>query len=323
MNLSTLSLLTNATGIKMHTGKIMKPLIGLLAILLFNSMMSSGQTTYTWAGGATASWALAGSWSPSRTTPAANDIIVFSSGTTVTPTAIPAQTIGQLSVSSSTIVNLQSAAANILTIGGGTGTDLSVASGCQLNFNGATALTISLSTGATGSISGNMTTSASAGSAHQLLAADVSGITFNSGATFLQSTNSTGSIFGTSGTANTIVFASGSAFMQGAGSNPFGLTQPASKVLFQTGSLFKFLIASGSPSFSGRTYGNFENAATGTITPTGTAAVSVDNLTITSGTFNFNEEKIASHSSKDSLASTINKARSASSNAPLTVSIIF
>ena len=252
MNLSTLSLLKNATGIKMHTGKIMKPLMGLLVMMLFNSMMSYGQTTYTWAGGASASWAAAASWSPSRTTPAANDIMVFSSGTTVTPTAIPIQTIGQLLVSSSTIVNLQSATAlNTLTIAGGTGTDLSVASGCQLNISGTASLIISLLTGATGSISGNMTfSSTTASQANQLLAADASGVTFNSGATFIQSTNSTGTVFGNSGTANTIVFTSGSAFMQGAGSAPFGLTQPASKVVFQTGSLFKMLVSQ-APSFSG------------------------------------------------------------------------
>ena len=303
MNLSTLSLLKNATGIKMHTGKIMKPLMGLLVMMLFNSMMSYGQTTYTWAGGASASWAAAASWSPSRTTPAANDIMVFSSGTTVTPTAIPIQTIGQLLVSSSTIVNLQSATAlNTLTIAGGTGTDLSVASGCQLNISGTASLIISLLTGATGSISGNMTfSSTTASQANQLLAADASGITFNSGATFIQSTNSTGTVFGNSGTANTIVFTSGSAFMQGAGSAPFGLTQPASKVVFQTGSLFKMLVSQ-APSFSGRTYANFEWAIAGTQSPSGASAFVCDNLTVSLGTLNVNMTGTPGHAIKGNIS---------------------
>ena len=63
------------------------------------------QTTYTWNGGATGSWIAQLSWSPPRSAPGANDILVFSSGTTVTPTAVPTQTIGQLSVSGNTIVN--------------------------------------------------------------------------------------------------------------------------------------------------------------------------------------------------------------------------
>ncbi len=266
----------------------------------------SAQTTYTWNQTGSAAWTTSTNWTPTRTTPAADDVLVFNNGATTTATAIPSQTLGQLSVSGNTTVNLQAAAAStLLTIAGGTGTDLSVAAGSQLNVNVATnTLALTVGTGATGSISGSMTYTLAA---HTLIAADASGITFNSGATFTQGTGTTGNVFG-SGTANSVVFASGSTFIQLAGSNPFQKTQPASVVVFQTGSLFS-LQANLTPSFSGRTYGNFElNSSGATPTVTGTAAVSIDNLTITQGTLNFNMTGTPGHSIKGniSVAGTLN-----------------
>ena len=192
MNLSTWSFTSSEKQSAKHPVKKIISILTML-IIMFTGISSFAQTTYNWTAAGSASWAAAGSWTPARNTPAADDILIFSAGGTVTATAVPTQTIGQLSVSGSTIVNLQSAAAlTTLSIAGNTGVDLSVASGSQLNYNGTTNLIISVLTGATGSISGSMTTSSSvASTAHQLLAADASGITFNSGATFLQSTNST------------------------------------------------------------------------------------------------------------------------------------
>jgi hypothetical protein len=238
-------------------------------------------TIYVWNQTGTASWATATNWTPTRTTPAATDIVQFSGGGTITVTNIPAQTVGQLSVSNNTTVNLQAAAANTLTIAGDTGTDLDVPSGSALNLNGASALTILVGTGATGSISGNMTCTAGL---HKLNASDASGITFNSGAVLTQGTGCTGNIFTNAGTANAIVFASGSTFVFQIGSNPFGLAQPNSKVVFQTGSLYRHE-STNTPSFSGRTYANFElNSATANLSGTGSGALSIDNLTITAGT---------------------------------------
>jgi predicted extracellular nuclease len=73
-----------------------------------------------------------------------------------------------------------------------------------------------------------------------------------------------------------------------AGSNPFGLTQPAAKVVFQSGSLYRHE-QTGLPGFSGRTYANFElNSAGYSSNSTGSAALSIDNLTITSGAIGLN-----------------------------------
>ena len=254
-----------------------------------SNILAPAGTTYTWTPIITADYQIAANWSPLRTVPAPTDILVFNNGANTTVTNVPTtQTIAQLSVSGNTTVNLQAAAAATLTIGGDTGTDLSVASGSQLNCNTTNAITIAVATGATGSISGSMTFSAGSSAVHQLTAVDASGITFNSGSTFTQGTNSTGNVFGSSGTANTIVFASGAIFDQKDGSNPFALVQPSSKVVFQTGSLFRITASGVTPTFNGRTYANFQYNPGGanTQSPTGASTVSIDDLTVTTGTLN-------------------------------------
>src|SRR6266480_971323 len=116
------------------------------AVFFYNR--ASAATTYTWNQTGTASWATAANWTPTRTTPAVDDVLVFNNGATTTVTNVPTQTIGQLSVSGSTTVNLQAnAAATVLTVGGAAGTDLSVASGSALNMNGANTMTITLAAG--------------------------------------------------------------------------------------------------------------------------------------------------------------------------------
>src|SRR5947207_9495545 len=85
------------------------------------------QTTYTWNQTAGGSWATTTNWTPTRTSPATNDVLVFNNGTTQTVTNVPTQTIGQVSVSGNTAITLTATAAAVVTIGGGTGTDLSVA----------------------------------------------------------------------------------------------------------------------------------------------------------------------------------------------------
>jgi hypothetical protein len=189
----------------------------------------------------------------------------------------------------------------VLTINGVTGVDLDIPAGCALNMNAANAITISLVAGATASISGNMTFSSTVATAHRLTGTDASAITFNSGSVFTAGTNFSGNAFG-NGTANSVIFANGSTYVHQAGSNPFVNNPPTSIVVFQTGSLYK-LTGNSTPSFSGKTYANFEMDATGfTITVTGGSAVSVDNLTITNGIFNFNMTGTPGHSIKGNIS---------------------
>src|SRR5437667_4999230 len=237
-------------------------------------------TTYTWNQTGSAAWTTATNWTPTRTTLAADDILVFNNGATTTVTGVPTQTIGQLSVSGNTTVNLQAAAAVTLTISGG-GTGLSVASGSNLNCNAANAISVSVSSGTSGSISGTMTFS---NAPHKLLGAVANAITFNNGATFTAGTGFTGNAFGTTNNSS-VVFASGSTYVLLAGANPFGASAPGSAVVFQTGSLYSQQNSAGL-SFSGRTYANFELKVAAIISVTGGSAVVMDNLTITTGTLN-------------------------------------
>ncbi len=247
----------------------------------------SASTVYTWQGANGASWAVATNWTPTRTTPAPGDILQFTDGTTKTITGVVTQTITQLKLTNSTTINLQSSAAAVLTITGAAGPDLDIPAGCALNLNATNAITLTLGTTATGNISGNVKFTATASTAHRLTAVDPGAIVFNSGAVFTAGPFFSGNAFGTS-SLGSVIFSGGSTYLQQAGSNPFGAGQPNSVVVFQPGSLFK-VMANLVPSFSGRTYADFEMDAPGvTLSPTGSSPVSIDHFTITNGTFNFN-----------------------------------
>lgn len=241
-------------------------------------------TTYTWIGG-NGLWTVAGNWNPTRTTPDPSDILQFNDGATVTVTDVPTQTIGSLLISGNTLVSLQAPGVNTLTIGGATGTFLNVGLGSELNSTGANVLTILLASGATGSITGNMNFS---GAAHRFNATDANAVNFHSPSVFTQGTGCSGSVFTATGTQNVMVFGTGTTFLQITGSNPFGLGSPASKVVFSSGSLFKFQ-QNAAPSFSGRTYANLEiDNASFSQSATGASVLSIDNLTMTQGTLNLN-----------------------------------
>lgn len=272
----------------------MKKIVFKVVVLLFFAMLMQAapvscvaQTIYTWSAPGTGDWTIAANWTPARITPAASDILQFSTGAVVTLTNVPTQTIAQLSVSAGTTVNIQAGGAgNVLTIGGAsTGDDLVVAQGATLNINGSNDATVYLGTGATANISGNISFSAGA---HRLDAADAQAVVFNSPAVFTQDAGCSGSVFTAAGTANAIVFNAGSVFVQKAGANPFALTQPHTKVLFNKGSLFKvqqilFL------SFSGRNYADLEIDYPGfNQSALGVNAITVDNLTVSQGTLSLN-----------------------------------
>ncbi|MCX6243596.1 MAG: T9SS type A sorting domain-containing protein [Bacteroidetes bacterium] len=256
---------------------------------------------YTWQGANNGLWTTMTNWNPTRFVVASNDILQFNDGTTKNITAVPTETIGQMIMSNNTVINLQSSAASVLTISGLAGTDFIIPAGCAMNMNTTNAITIAVATSATASISGSMTFSSTVNTAHRLTGADAGSIVFNSGSVFTAGTFFLGNAFGT-GTANSVTFSSGSTYVHQAGSNPFVNNPPTNIVTFQTGSLYK-LISNSTPSFSGKTYANFEMDATGqTVTVTGAAAVTLDNLTITNGTFNFNMTATPGHSIKGNIA---------------------
>ncbi|MEI9958420.1 MAG: hypothetical protein WDM90_19425 [Ferruginibacter sp.] len=89
--------------------------------------------------------------------------------------------------------------------------------------------------------------------------------------------------FTNGGTSKAIVFNSGTAFLQKTGASPFALPQPASKVVFNKGSVFKPL-SNTLLAFSGRTYANLEvNLATFNQARTGIALCTIDNIVMNHG----------------------------------------
>jgi hypothetical protein len=239
-------------------------------------------TTYTWTGATSNNWTVATNWNPNRTTPYSNDIIQFSSGGSITVTNVPTQTIGQLSISNSSTVELQSAAAISLSISGLTGVDFDVQSGSTLNLAQATnAIVIALNTGATGTVGGAITFTTGP---HKLTSVDANGITFQGGSVFTAGAGFSSNAFGTSGTVGSVVFADGSKYIYYAGSNPFALTAPNSIVSWQSGSTYVHR-STGAPSLGNRTYANFEmDEATGT-SLTSSSPLTIDNLIVTSGSW--------------------------------------
>ncbi len=124
-------------------------------ILLF-SLQNTGiaQTTYTWNLGGNGSYATSTNWTPTRTTPAANDILLISDAGTHSISNVPTQTIGRLSISNNTTVLLSAAAGITLTVGDVTGTDLSVATGSSLTLS--TNVSLTLSNDASADINGSL-----------------------------------------------------------------------------------------------------------------------------------------------------------------------
>jgi hypothetical protein len=239
---------------------------------------------YTWNQTGSASWTTAANWTPTRSLPDITDILSFNGGGNISVTDVPTQTIGQLHVSNATVLELTSAVTAILTIRGETGVDMEVAAGSELNISGANAVSIVLGTGTNGLINGSMTIS---GGAHTVKATDLNSLVFASGSIFKTTTGFTGSVFGTT-PFNAVKFQNGSTYIQNAGSNPFGASQPNSVLTFETGSLYKFTAPSGGPSYSGRVYANFENDAPAvTQNNQGSSPMTCDNYTVTSGTVNW------------------------------------
>lgn len=267
--------------------RVMRFAMSLIILMFLNSIAGIGQTTYFWTPVST-DWQLSTNWTPVRATLLTSDILIFNSGTNTTVTNAPTETIGQLSIINNTTVNLQAAAGgNTLTIGGLLiGDDLTVATGSSLNINGANVTTLFMGATATGIITGNMNFSSAQ---HRLDALNAGAINFNSPAVFTQDLLCTGTVFNNTGTADVISFNTGSTFISKAGASPFGLGQPASKVIFNAGSLFK--VQQNNPiGLVGRTYGNleidlpgFSQSQTGNSNP-----FTVDNLTVTQGIFNIN-----------------------------------
>jgi hypothetical protein len=279
-------------------------------------------TNYSWnqTGAGPFNFTTAANWTPARTTPSADDILIFGNGTTNTIVSnVPSQTVARILVQNNTSIILQSLGANTLTVNGNTASvdDFRVDAGSSLTLAGASPVSISLASAATGNVYGFITLS----TGNTLTAGAANGITFRSGSNCTTAATFTGAPFGGFGAiANSIVFATGSSYTHNAGNNPFQKTTPASNVVFQSGSNQVWNTASGFEA-SGRTYGNLtidaviasslssslivQNLVQGasgqiTFTGTGSSAINISGdvlnnsanpISLTSGTGNVNFTK--------------------------------
>ena len=197
---------------------------------------------------------------------------------------------------SGTIASAAYTRAPVITITGNQ-PGLDIQSGSTLTVSSSTPTIVFLKTGSTGSISGGIVLS---GVATRVIPVDASSLTFNSGSTMTANSSFLGNAFGTIHF-NASVFASGSVYVQVTGSNPFGASAPNGVAVFQAGSLLR-QDGNLTPSFSGRTYANFEYNVNAANTTTGGSAVSINNLTITQGTLNFNMTGTPGHSIKGNIS---------------------
>ncbi len=255
-----------------------------LTCLFFTGFLQTitAQTTYKW-NVSSGSWATATSWSPARSTPATNDILEFDGSMQASPivTFTPTETVGKIRIYNNCSVIFGASASNrILTVGNTAiaAPHFAVEAGSTLALNaGTVTLTINIITGCTGQVGGTITFS---GGGHRLTAMDANALVFQNGAVFTATTNFTGNAFGTA-SLNSIQFQAGAKYINQAGANPFGATQPNSVLTFLTGSLYSHQQAL-TPALNGRTYANFEidDASFNQTNMTGGTVFRCDTLTI-------------------------------------------
>ncbi|MCC6651631.1 MAG: VCBS repeat-containing protein [Candidatus Eisenbacteria bacterium] len=256
-----------------------------LALALLLPSRAHAQTTYTWIGAPGTSWSTASNWTPARTTPASNDVILFDAAITpsITVTAVPTQTIGQLKVRNSGFASLFGLTPGpaTLTISGGTGEDLDVPAGNELlvNATSSNVFAIQLAAGATGRFSGNLLLSGTNG---RVLATDDSSLVFDSGSQAEYTNN--GTPFGATSPAS-VVFRSGSVYRASGAGDVFGAASPNAVVVFEAGSLY-LMTNNTLPPLAGRRFADVEinSSSLSPTAATGTTPLIMDNLTLTQGT---------------------------------------
>jgi hypothetical protein len=236
-----------------------------LLLIVLPNLYSFSQSTYTWRGANNGSWAVSTNWSPTRTTPASNDLMVFNTGTTLTISAVPTQAIGSLTISNNSNITFNGTGGT-LTIGDQTGDDIVIVVSSSLTLG--TSGNITLANNATSNIGGTLTINA--------------GRTYNTNGTTVVTTVA-GSIINlgtvTSTTATNLVFSSGSKYQhsQNGGAIPTATWNLSSTCLI-TGTTTTI------PTNTGQSFGNFTwNCTSQTAASTPAAVYNIQgNLTVQS-----------------------------------------
>ncbi|MGV3541490.1 MAG: T9SS type A sorting domain-containing protein [Rufibacter sp.] len=172
--------------------------------------------TYTW-NNTSSNWSLSSSWTPERTSPGANDVLVFDGGT-VAVTLGTSETISQLKFLSNVQATITTNGTNTLSINGSTaqgleGTDFFIANSASVTITNAAAGNLNIELGGveTADIHGSLTFTGSTSPAHTLKGTTESSIFFVSGSSFTTGESYTANPFNTSGT-NLVTFSAGSTY---------------------------------------------------------------------------------------------------------------
>jgi len=257
-----------------------------------------GQTTYTWTG-ATTAWATSTNWSPLRTTPATNDILVFDGNQNNQPTISSSETVGRISVTGNTTLTIDNSAGVVTVTLGAGGSVWTVSGGVVFTVTtsstGTNAGTFAFAgTSPTATISGTLTMTG-----RFAMGSGSPTITVPSGGTVNVNRSGTGIGGPILGSTTFTVQSGGIVNWLGGGSALFN----AGTINLNSGSYYSHR-SNSTPSFSGRTYANFElNLPGDQIAVTGGTAVTINNdLVITSGTMNFNMTATPGHAVKGNIS---------------------
>ena len=161
-----------------------------LVLLAFIPLTSWAQNTYTWIGADNGSWTIGSNWSPTRTTPAATDILLFNSGLSLTVTSVPTQTIRGLIITNNSNITLSSTVSNQnFNVTNGVGDEWIIDAGSTLTLRGTSRLRITLAANASAVIDGELVLETNGnintGSAGTLIT--INGQITNSGGSFTSS----------------------------------------------------------------------------------------------------------------------------------------
>ncbi|MFZ4414775.1 MAG: beta strand repeat-containing protein, partial [Bacteroidales bacterium] len=238
------------------------------------SQTTNSPLIYTWNQTASAVYATAANWTPTRTTPDATDILVFDGASTPAPivTGVTTQTIGQLKLLNNANVQIQGSSTT-LTLVGGTGDDFVIPSGSTLQINGASSLSIAYSgSGHVGNIAGTLS---------------LSGSTSNSYSASNSTTSVTGTInnFGSiTGSISSLIFSNGSIYNHNyttsAGTIPTATWNATSNC-----NIISYTSNTSAPSGIAQTFGNFTwncTGQTGNLSLAGSAIVANGTFTMSS-----------------------------------------
>lgn len=224
----------------------------LLTCIFAAPLLLFAQQTYTWNGNS-GSWTDPANWLPPRNAPQPDDILEFSSAAMITE--MPAtEAVGKLRLYNHAVVSINSAVPGTLSIGNTAvlSPHFEIEAGAKLQISGNNAITLSIGTGFSGEVWGNMDFY---DGSHRLTALSSGALQFMEGSVFTANTGFDGNPFGVANL-NSIIFESGAQYVNKAGGSPFGASAPGSVVIFKAGSIYTYKRNGVGSSLAGRSFGH-------------------------------------------------------------------